>query len=78
MYQYAWLEFDEGKWHFHTNLYDFSTESTKCWPNRHLALTELRDEGWRIVRAYPGGQRIEDEDGESVDGYGLTRCLLCN
>ena len=77
MPQYAWLEFDEGKWHFLTDLYAWPAESTKWWPSRQLAIAELVTEGWRIVRAYPRGSG-EEEGEDAVSGYGLTRCMQFN
>ena len=77
MPRYAWLEFNEGKWHFLTNLYSQPAESTRWWSDRQIAVRELLEEGWKIVREYPRMHR-DGEEGEAVTGYGLTRIWQYN
>jgi hypothetical protein len=62
--RYAWLEHEEGTWHFLTNLFADPGDSTRCWPDRLRALEELREEGWTVVSPYPDSH-------ESARGYGL-------
>ncbi len=77
MQRYAWLEFDEGMWHFLTDLYAMPAESTRRWKNSQVALKELMKEGWNVVRAYPGQHQVSG-GAEAVVGYGLRRCWQYN
>jgi hypothetical protein len=72
MHRYAWLELDEGMWHFLTQLSADPQQSTRRWSDSRHALAELMKEGWTIVRPYPRRLPVT-ETGESAVGYGLTR-----
>jgi hypothetical protein len=62
--RYAWLEHEEGVWHFLTNLFADPGESTRRWPDSLRALEELRQEGWTVVSPYPDSH-------SDACGYGL-------
>ena len=66
MQRYAWLEHEGGTWHFLTDLFADAGNSTRRWPDKTLALAELREEGWTVVSPYP-------DSSESIGGYGLRR-----
>ncbi len=68
--RYAWLEFDNGMWHFLTSLCADPQSSTRRWSDGKQALMDLIGEGWAVVREYPGMPRIDDTRGR-VYGYGL-------
>jgi hypothetical protein len=64
MQRYAWLEQEEGNWHFLTDLFADPGDSTRRWSDRFRALEELKEEGWSVVSPYPDCH-------ESASGYGL-------
>ncbi len=66
MLRYAWLEQEEGKWHFLTDLFADPKASTRSWPDSLRALEELRREGWMVVAPYSDSDR-------SSCGYGLRK-----
>ena len=74
MHRYAWLELEEGVWHFLTHLDADPAESKRRWTDGKRALTELMDEGWAVVRAYPH-HPVSGGPGLIVHGYGLTRTV---
>jgi hypothetical protein len=73
MHQYAWLELEDDMWHFMTSLTAEPEESSRRWRDRQCALAELSQEGWSVVRPYPGISEMRSESG--VQGYGLSRYL---
>ncbi len=75
MHRYAWLEHDDGMWHFLTSLFADPGESTRRWSDRQCALDELMSEGWTIVRPYPVKPLTEQQSGNYLDGYGLIRTV---
>ena len=72
MSQYAWLELDEGRWHFLTNLLAEPEDATRRWSDCQQALAELQSEGWIIVRPYQH-QWVATEACEMMFVYGLKR-----
>jgi len=74
MNRYAWLEHEGGMWHFLTSPVAGTGESTRRWSSGRHAILELIEEGWSIVRPYPGVPSVQS-DGEAVYGYGLTRTI---
>ncbi len=64
MQRYAWLEQEEGMWHFLTDLFADPGNSTRKWPDKVQALEELREEGWTVVSPYP-------DNPQKACGYGL-------
>jgi hypothetical protein len=75
MHRYAWLEHDDGMWHFLTSLFADPGESTRRWSDKQCALDELMSEGWTIVRPYPVKPLTEQQSGNYLDGYGLIRTV---
>jgi len=75
MNKYAWLEHDDGMWHFLTNLYSDPMESSRKWCDEQLALDELMEEGWTVVRPYPKKLPMPQQFGNSECGYGLMRTI---
>ncbi len=75
MHRYAWLEHEDGKWHFLTSLFADPGESTRRWSDRQCALDELIKEGWTVVRPYPEKPSVAREPGNSLYGYGLIRTV---
>jgi hypothetical protein len=75
MHRYAWLEHEDGEWHFLTSLFADTGESTRKWADERHALDELRDEGWIIVRPYPEKPLTARQSGDCLCGYGLVRTL---
>lgn len=65
--RYAWLEHEEGMWHFLTDLFSDPGDSTRSWSDSLGALEELRKEGWTVVAPYP------DSDQSTARGYGLHK-----
>ena len=74
MKRYAWLEHEGGTWHFLTSPLAVTGESIRRWSSGRIAILELVEEGWSIVRPYPGVPSV-DSDEEVVYGYGLTRTI---
>jgi len=70
---YAWLEQDQGLWHFLTTPFADPVDSMRKWNSKHEALDELNKEGWSIVRPYQ--QEFWGESGSCLCGYGLKRTL---
>lgn len=74
MRRYAWLELNEGTWYLLTSLCADPGNSTRTWSNSRHAILELMEEGWTVVRPYPGMSRPMGAE-EHVVGYGLTRTI---
>jgi hypothetical protein len=68
--RYAWLELEEGAWHFLTDLLADPRDSTRCWTDRLRALEELKKEGWAVISPYPR-EMLPDPAGSTCSGYGL-------
>jgi hypothetical protein len=68
--RYAWLEQEEGVWHFLTDLFADPSDSTRCWTDRLRALEELKKEGWAVISPYPGESQ-SNSTRSSCTGYGL-------
>ncbi len=73
LHQYAWLENDEGIWHFLTDLLAHPGESTRSWTDRHRAIEDLRKEGWTVISPYPETTSFSQNSNEKACGYGLMR-----
>lgn len=71
--RYAWLEQEDGLWHFLTSPFANPAESTRKWLDEMEALDELEHEGWKIVSPYP--EQFPKETGGSPKGYGLKRII---
>jgi hypothetical protein len=71
MHRYAWLEHENGTWHFLTSLFADTAESTRRWSDRQRALDELKGEGWTIIRPYLERSSKEKPSGNCPYGYGL-------
>ena len=71
MHRYAWLEHEEGMWHFLTDLYADPGESTRRWSDKMRALEELRKEGWTVISPYPNDPLDTRRPLQSTCGYGL-------
>jgi hypothetical protein len=70
--RYAWLEQDEGMWHFLTNLFADPGESTRRWADSRRALEELRIEGWTVISPYPDPPPDSQQPRNRACGYGLA------
>jgi len=75
MNRYAWLEHEDGTWHFLTSLFADPGESTRRWSDKQRALDELTKEGWTVVRPYPEKISMARESGNGLYGYGLIRTV---
>ena len=75
MQRYAWLEREDGKWHFLTSLFADPADSTRNWSNKRRALEELMDEGWAVVRPYPKISMATLQAGNRLVGFGLVRTV---
>jgi hypothetical protein len=71
MHRYAWLEHENGAWHFLTSLFADTAESTRRWSDRQCALDELKAEGWTVIRPYFERLSKEKHSGNSPHSYGL-------
>ncbi len=71
--RYAWLEHEDGTWHFLTSLFADSMESTRRWSNRQHALDELIKEGWVVIGSYPENSSVPRPDCGGAGGYGLMQ-----
>jgi hypothetical protein len=71
--RYAWLEHEEGIWHFLTSLFAEPMESTRRWSSRQHAFDELIQEGWVIVGSYPENSSMPQPDCGGSGGYGLMQ-----
>ena len=71
--KYAWLEYDEGFWHFLTNPFADPNRAARKWNDEHGALRELENEGWIVVYPYNQNNPLDDTSGEQACGYGLMR-----
>ena len=71
MDRYAWLEYEDGLWHFVTTLFENPSDATRRWYDRQRAMDDLKKEGWTVVRPYRKRPSVRAEDWAS--GYGLTR-----
>ena len=71
--RYAWLEHEEGIWHFLTNLLADPMDSKRRWSSRQHALEELTKEGWIVVGIYPENSSVSRPDGGGSRGYGLMQ-----
>jgi hypothetical protein len=71
MPRYAWLEYEDGMWHFLTNLFANPGDSPRRWHNENAALDELAREGWSVIAPYPdlGSGLVPSHD--KITGYGL-------
>ena len=69
--RYAWLEHDNGTWHFLTGLFADIQESRRRWPTRQRALDELTEEGWIIIGSYPENPSMPRHSCGDALGYGL-------
>jgi hypothetical protein len=74
-HRYAWLEYEDGLWHFLTGLFADPSESTRRWCDRQHALDVLAHEGWTVIRAYPEQHSIDRNSDNCLHGYGLMRIL---
>ena len=74
-HRYAWLEYEDGHWHFLTGLFEDPSESMRRWSNHQCALDELIHEGWTVIRAYPSHLSINKNLDNLPAGYGLMRTL---
>jgi hypothetical protein len=68
--RYAWLEQEEGVWHFLTDLFADPRDSTRSWTDKLRALEELKKEGWAVISPYPGKPHA-DATRSTYSGYGL-------
>ena len=73
MSRYAWLEHEEGIWHFLTSLFAGPEESTRRWSNKQHAIDELIKEGWVIIGSYPENPSMPRPACGGALGYGLMR-----
>ena len=71
--RYAWLENEEGIWHFLTDLLADPGESTRSWTDSLRALEDLRKEGWTVISPYPEAPSFSRDSNEEACGYGLMR-----
>lgn len=71
--RYAWLEHEEGTWHFLTSPFSDSMESTRSWSSRQHALDELTREGWFVIGVYPENSSVSQPDCGGAGGYGLMQ-----
>ena len=69
LHRYAWLEKNEGLWHFLTSPFADPANSMRKWSDEQNALEELSNEGWSIVHPYA------QNTGSFFCGYGLKRIL---
>jgi hypothetical protein len=78
MRRYAWLEHEGGLWHFLTDLFADPRDSNRQWSDRQRALDELLEEGWTVVRPYPGQPAAGQISGNRIHGYGLMQTTWVN
>ena len=71
LHRYAWLEQEEGMWHFLTDLFADPGESTRRWSDSLMALEELKKEGWTVISPYPGKPPLPRQSEIKACGYGL-------
>jgi hypothetical protein len=71
VHRYAWLEYENGAWHFLTSLFADPAESTRRWLDRQCALDELRSEGWIVIRSYHERPSKQKGSENCLYGYGL-------
>ena len=71
LHRYAWLEMDEGIWHFLTDIWADPGESTRNWTDSLRALEELKQEGWTVISPYPETPSSPRDPDEEACGYGL-------
>ncbi len=71
--RYAWLENEEGIWHFLTDLLSDPGESTRNWTDSMRAIEELKKEGWTVISPYPETASISRNSNEEACGYGLVK-----
>jgi hypothetical protein len=74
-HRYAWLEYEDGIWHFLTSLFADPSESTRRWHDRQCALDALSHEGWTIISSYPEQHSMNRSSDNCLQGYGLMRTL---
>jgi hypothetical protein len=74
-HRYAWLEHEDGMWHFLTSLFADPSESTRRWSDQQCALDELINEGWTIIRPYPEPLSANRNSESCLCGYGLVRTI---
>jgi hypothetical protein len=75
LHRYAWLEHENGRWHFLTSLFADPAESTRRWSDKQQALAELINEGWVVVRSYPEPLSTKRRSENRLYGYGLMRTI---
>lgn len=75
MRQYAWPEFNEGRWHLLTDVCEKSCLENRNWPDTDAALTELEAEGLIISGYYPNELSERLGLGNTYQGYGLMRTI---
>jgi hypothetical protein len=78
MHRYAWLEYEGGLWHFLTDLFADPRDSNRRWSDQRCALDDLLEEGWTVVRPYPGRPATEQISANRIHGYGLMRTTWVN
>jgi hypothetical protein len=78
MHRYAWLEHDGGLWHFLTDLFADPRDSNRRWSDQQRALDELLEEGWTVIRPYPGRPATKQTPQDKIHGYGLMRTIWVN
>ena len=71
MPRYAWLEYEDGMWHFLTDLFAEPEESSRSWRRKDHALQELAREGWSVVSPYPEMVSEKGSSQSRISGYGL-------
>jgi hypothetical protein len=71
--RYAWLEQEDGHWHFLASPFANPAESTRKWPDEREALDELEHEGWKVISPYP--EPFRKESASNLVGYGLKRII---
>ena len=79
LHRYAWLENEEGIWHFLTDLLADPGESTRRWTDSLRAIEELRKEGWTVISPYPETPSFSPGPSKEACGYGLVKQLtICD
>jgi hypothetical protein len=73
--RYAWLEMEDGMWHFVTDVLADPSRSVRRWSDKQLALEELNNEGWTVVHEYRRSFAAGRRSAQCLQGCGLTRKL---
>jgi hypothetical protein len=74
-FQYAWLEFSEGRWYLLADVREKPSPESRNWPDTDSALAELNEEGWIISGYYPNELSERLNLGNTYQGYGLMRTI---